>query len=228
MRRIAILAAAVAAAAIVVPATGLAQGRQSSGADRPRVTWEVTITNETPPGSQPLSAPLFVIHTADVDVWSVGDIATHVVAAIAEDANNVPAESALDQLPGVGDVFTGEGDAIPPGESRTYVVTTQGDFNRLTVLTMLVNTNDAFTGLDGRYLRGNGGSTRTAAYDGGSEVNNELIEFIPGPCCDNPFVRDPEGALIAHHPGILGVGDLDPDVYGWTDPVATFTIERSA
>jgi hypothetical protein len=185
----------------------------------------VTITNLTPPGSQPLSPPLFVVHSGRVDVWSVGQIASHVVAAIAEDANNAPAESALGQLHGVKDVFTGEGEAIPPGESRTYLVTTQRGFNMLTVLTMLVNTNDAFTGLDGLNLPSQGITRMTDAYDGGSEVNNELIGFIPGPCCGNPFVRDPEGELIRHHPGILGVGDLDPDVYGWTDPVAMIEIE---
>jgi len=38
-------------------------------------------------------------------------------------------------------------------------------------------------------------------------------------------VRDPEGELIRPHPGILGVGDLDPDLYGWTEPVAMIVIE---
>jgi hypothetical protein len=122
-------------------------------------------------------------------------------------------------------VFTGEGRPIPSGESLTYLVQTEGRFNRLTILTMLVNTNDAFTGLDAHRLRGRGGTFVTNAYDAGSERNNELIGFIPGPCCGNPFVRDPEGELIRHHMGIMGVGDLDPDVYGWTDPVARIAIE---
>jgi hypothetical protein len=42
----------------------------------------------------------------------------------------------------------------------------------------------------------------------------------------NPFVRDPEGALIGHHQGIAGVRDLDPAVCGWRGPAARFTIER--
>ena len=64
------------------------------------------------------------------------------------------------------------------------------------------------------------------AYDAGSERNNELRSHIPGPCCNNPFVRDPEGALIAPHAGITGVGELDPAVYGWDEPVVKITIER--
>jgi hypothetical protein len=194
--------------------------------------WKVTITNMTPPGmgppgSQPFSPPVFVVHSSRADVWGVGEIATHVVAAIAEDANNAPAESAIAQLSGVKEVFTGEGGPIPSGESRTYIVTTEGSFDRLTVVTMLVNTNDAFTGTDALRVRATVGSILTIAYDAGSEKNNEMMEFIPGPCCGNPFVRDPEGELIRPHPGIQGVGDLDPDVYGWTEPVAKIVIEAA-
>ncbi|MGH3006138.1 MAG: spondin domain-containing protein [Gaiellaceae bacterium] len=194
-------------------------------------TWRVTIENLTPagpgaPGSQPLSPPLFVVHSGKADVWSVGEIASHPVAAIAEDANNAPAESALGQLRGVHDVFTGAGGPIPSGASRSYTVETRGTFNRLSIVTMLVNTNDAFTGLDSYHVRGQGAALRRMAYDAGSERNNELAAFIPGPCCGNAFVRDPEGELIRMHPGIEGVGDLDPAVWGWEGPAARITIER--
>jgi hypothetical protein len=194
-------------------------------------TWRVTIENLTPagpgaPGSQPLSPPLFVVHSKKADVWSVGDVASHPVAAIAEDANNAPAESALAQLRGVRDVFTGAGGPIPSGTSRSFTVETKDKFNRLSVVTMLVNTNDAFTGLDSYRLRGHGAELERMAYDAGSERNNELAAFIPGPCCNNPFVRDPEGELIRVHSGIEGVGDLDPAVWGWEGPAARITIER--
>jgi len=214
----------VLAGVIVAPA-GAAP--QDGGARR----WQVTIENLTPsgpgaPGSQPLSPPLFVVHSGKADVWSVGDIASHPVAAIAEDANNGPAESALEQLRGVRDVFTGAGGPIPSGASRAFMVETRGKFNRLSLVTMLVNTNDAFTGLDSLRLHGERIVRSGRAYDAGSERNNELAAFIPGPCCGNPFVRDPEGELIRRHPGITGVGDLDPAVYGWEEPVAKITIER--
>jgi hypothetical protein len=210
---------ALVAAALLIPAA-----ISSSSHHR---TWNVTITNLTRPGSQPLSPPLFVVHSGRADVWSLGEIATHPVAAIAEDANNAPAEMAYAQLDGVRDVFTGAGGPIPPGASRTYTVETSGHANRLSVLTMLVNTNDGFTGLDSLHLRGRGDTHSTMAYDAGSEVNNEEIAFIPGPCCNNPFVRDPEGALIRMHEGITGRGDLSPETYGWSGPVARIQITRN-
>jgi Spondin_N len=209
---------ALVAAALLIPAAG-----SSPNQDR---TWDVTITNLTRPGSQPLSPPLFVVHSARADVWGVGEIATHPVAAIAEDANNAPAEAAFAQLEGVSDVFTGAGGPIPPGASRTYTVETSGQSSRLSVLTMLVNTNDGFTGLDSLRLRGHGETRSTMAYDAGSELNNEEIAFIPGPCCNHPFVRDPEGALIRMHEGITGRGDLSPATYGWSGPVARIQVSR--
>lgn len=187
--------------------------------------WQVTVANLT--AAQPLSPPLVAVHSTRADVWSVGTIANHGVAAIAEDANNAVLEEALPSVPGVRTVLTVPGGPIPPGGTRTFEVETRGGFDRLTLLTMLVNTNDAFTGLDSLRLRGRGDVIGAIAYDGGSERNNELTGFIPGPCCNNPFVRDPEGALIRPHDGITGVGDLDPAVYDWAEPAARITITRA-
>jgi Spondin_N len=218
-----VLAALTAVAIGVGPATADDDGGTK--------TWRVTITNLTPPGpgapgSQPLSPPLFAIHSGHADVWSVGEIASQGVAAIAEDANNGPLEQALASVPEVRSVFTGAGGPIPSGQSRSFMVETAGSANRLTVVTMLVNTNDAFTGLDSLHLQGRGTSVDTMAYDAGSEVNNELKSHIPGPCCGNAFVRAPEGALIRHHEGITGRGELDSAAYDWNDPAARITIER--
>ena len=221
---------------VVLATTALAVGPASADDDdehggETAKTWRVTITNLTPPGpgapgSQPLSPPLFVVHSKHADVWSVGEIASHGVAAIAEDANNAPLESALPALQGVKAVFTGPGGPIPSGMTRSFTVETSGTFNRLSVVTMLVNTNDAFTGLDSQRLRGKGSSHETMAYDAGSERNNELKSHIPGPCCGNAFVRDPEGALIGRHEGITGRGQLSPALYDWNGAAARITIER--
>ncbi len=50
--------------------------------------------------------------------------------------------------------------------------------------------------------------------------------LIPGPCCNNPFGRDPEGALFGHHQGITGVRDLDPARSRLARAAARFTIGR--
>lgn len=229
MRKLIVLGLiAVATTALAVGPASADDDERDDGATK---TWRVTITNLTPPGpgapgSQPLSPPLFVVHSRQADVWSVGEIASHGVAAIAEDANNGPLESALAATHGVRAVFIGAGGPIPSGATRSYTIETSGSFNRLSLVTMLVNTNDAFTGLDSLRPRAHGSSHETMAYDAGSERNNELKSHIPGPCCGNPFVRDPEGALIGPHEGITGRGQLNPALYDWNGAAARITIER--
>ena len=216
----ALLLTALGAALVIGPAFA-----DDDDGSRPK-QYRVSVENLTPAGSQPLSPPLLVVHSNRADVWSIGDIASHGVAAIAEDANNAVLKSALTGFPGVRSVETGAGGAIPPGTSRSYTVETAGHYKRLSLVTMLVNTNDAFTGLDSLRVGERSAVLMTAAYDAGSERNNELRSHIPGPCCNNPFVRDPEGHPIGMHEGITGRGELSPSTYDWTGPAARITVER--
>lgn len=227
---------AMVAGVLAATATATAKGEDEQGVK----TWQVTITNLTPvvagnPGgsSQPLSPPLAIVHSKKAEVWSLGTVASAGVAAIAEDADNGPLTSALDGTPGVRSVETftkDNGAGAPPvifsAGSLSFTVTTRGEEDRFTLLSMLVNTNDAFTGLDALHLRGKGGTYYAMAYDAGSEANNQLANSIPGPCCGNPGVRDPTADPIAPHAGIVGVGDLTPAQWGWSGPAAMIVVER--
>ncbi len=207
-------------------------GDHHAGAQR-AMTYEVTVQNTT--AGQPFSPPFLAVHSAVADFWSVGDIASHPVAAIAEDANNAPAIEVAGKIRGVKYAMTGVGKGasspapIGPGASQTYTVTSRGKHNRLTVLTMLVNTNDGFTGLDGLRLPERLGATMTyakMAYDAGSEANNEMAKYIPGPVGNSRFARAPEGELIRMHPGIVGGADLDPTTHSVAGTVAKISITR--
>ena len=185
------------------------------------VTYRVTIENVAT-GAQPLSPGGVVIHGADVDVWSAGSPASAAVAAVAEDANLPIYVGTYSATPGVKDAFVG-GDA-PFG--KTEHVTFEFDAkrnDRISVVSMLVNTNDAFTGLDSVRLGNETQVFEVGAYDAGTEVNTQFMSDIPGQ--GNPFVRVPEGAVITSHGGIVGqVGDIDPAVYDWDGPVARITV----
>ncbi len=193
----------------------------------------MAVRNLTTGSSQPLSPPLLVVHRRRADPWSRGQLASHVVADIAEDANNGPATMGLRRMRGVKSATTGvdAGAAapapIPPGASQTYTIPAQGPSNRLSLISMLVQTNDGFTGLNSYRLRPGTRVLRKRAYDAGSEVNNQRRDSIPGPCCNNPNVRDPEGRAIGPHPGIRdGVGQLTRARFGWTGPVAEITVKQ--
>jgi len=229
----AVLAAgALIAGGATASATHSKSGKSGKSAATER-QYQITVENLT--DGQPISPPFIAAHTRRADYWSTGTIANHAVAAIAEDANNGPAIELGELIPQVKTAVTGVEDGatgpapIGPKASQTYTVTVNGYAGRLTLLAMLVNTNDAFTGLDSLRLPRRVGHSRTryrVAYDAGSEKNNESAKYIPGPVGGNPFVRDPEGNVIREHPGVKGGADLNPEDHSVDGKVAKITVKR--
>jgi len=193
-------------------------------------TYKITVENLTK--TQPLSPPVFGVHKGKGKVWQKNKVASHAVAGVAEDANGGVLVDALNKLRSVSSAGLGADAPIGPGASASFEVTTKGRYNRLSIVSMLVNTNDAFTGVNSLRLNRAKNKMRMiqkGAYDAGSEVNTQLKTDIPGPCCNNPSARVPEGDVIRKHAGIQdGVNQLTVADYGWTGPVAKITIERVA
>jgi hypothetical protein len=195
-------------------------------------TYRVTIENRTPSrgggASQVLSPSLVVVHGQRFDLFEVGTPAAPAVVDVAEDAILATGLSEYSNHPDVEHVGA-HGGPLPPGESHTFEIETHGSAHRLSLVTMLVSTNDAFTGLDAVQLGGGTQTYWTMAYDAGSEVNDQLRSSIPGPCCgDASRGGTDEHGVVAPHPGIAaGVGELDPARWGWPrGPVARITVER--
>jgi hypothetical protein len=197
---------------------------------RIQATYEITVENLTPAtvpgGSQVFSPPVLASHSPAVRMFRVGGYASDELSRIAEDGDKSGMVTLLNGLHEVHSVV--EGDApIFPGGSATYEIEASVFFARLSMAFMLVNTNDGFSGVDRLRLPfGHRVSYYVGAYDAGSEENTELASDIPGPCCGNPGEGTDEHRRIREHPGILGIGDLDPSDYAWADPAAKLTITR--
>ena len=206
-------------ATLVVMATLAVAAPVQAGAGRRVVT--IRLTNLT--SAQVFSPPLFAIGP-NPDVFTLGEEASLGVKAIAEQGDNSILASDLAGEPGVREVVAMSEPVLPGDSVRLKVRLQPGD--HLSVLTMLVQTNDGFTGISRLALDSFGrGSIGLVSFDAGSEVNNELAEYVPGP----PFggqLRAPEHGVITYHDGIEGVGDLDPATYDWTDPVSRLTIQQ--
>ena len=192
--------------------------------------YEVTLENLTPAtapgGSQPFSPAIVATHKPPLRIFKSNSYASNELLNVAEDANNQPLIDLLSQSENVYQVVTGTG-VILPGESETFTITASQEMHKLSLVTMLVNTNDGFTGVDKLNLPNSGTQiVYLRAYDAGTEQNTELAANIPGPCCGSHFVRVPTHERISYHKGILGIGDLDPATYGWDEPVAKLTITR--
>lgn len=193
-------------------------------------SYEITIENLTANtgdgGAQVFSPPILATHKRSLRIFRVGRYASEELAGVAEDAMNDPLVARLKGSHAVNDVQVGDG-VIPPGASSTYQITTRAGRRALSAVFMLVNTNDGFGGIDALHLPAHGEvEVEVYAYDAGSEANDELMSSIPGPCCGSVGAGTETRERIEKHRGIRGVGDLDPEKWGWDGPVARVTVRR--
>ncbi|PSQ05570.1 hypothetical protein BRC97_08935 [Halobacteriales archaeon QS_6_71_20] len=138
--------------------------------------------------------------------------------------------------------YTVELELSVPGERGAPEGTPAGRSNFLTFVAMLIATNDGFAGLDTVPLPTAVNESRSylaASYDAGTERNTERFADIVPPAqalagidADADGIASPqpeldEGGVVSPHPGLSGDGDLDPDRFGWDDPVALVHVERT-
>jgi hypothetical protein len=232
----------VAVAALVFLATV-----SSAAAEAPAMTYEVTIDNLT--AGQPLTPPVVATHRAATGMFTVGQPASFALKEIAENGNLAPMIAQLGADKHVSDSVVAAAPLVPAGlpgsamfgDSVTLTVTASEGAKFLSFASMLICTNDGFTGVDSLRLPKHVGDAivvRSAGYDAGTEMNTEDFADIVPPCqglvgvssgesgtgTSNPALA--EGGVIHHHPGIAGGADLLPGIHGWTDPVAEITVER--
>lgn len=219
---------------VATSALGLLLAGTAGAAGKPAAhTYRVTIQNLMPMNStgmsQNLTPALVVVHDRSFDLFSVGQMASESVSDVAEDGITLTGTSAFANSPGV-EAVSAEGSSIAPGASYSFDVQAKGPARLLSLVTMLGNTNDAFTGLDAIRLTGGTKTYRVLAYDAGSEMNDQLLASISGSCCSDVGRHGVAQSMpITFSTGIqANTGDLTPAVWGWpvNQPVALITIEQ--
>lgn len=195
-------------------------------------SFEVTITNLT--RGQSFTPILVASHRAGVKLFELGQPASPELAVLAEDGDVAPLAALLTSSPNVLAVAD-SGALLAPGASVTVSVETKGEFNHVSLASMLIPTNDGFIALNGiGGPRGPDPATHfSPAYDSGSERNDETCASIPGPFfteCNGPGsggtpIGGEEG-YVHIHAGIHGVADMDPALRDWRNPVARIVIRR--
>jgi len=199
--------------------------------------FEIKLTNlttgEPGMGGQIFSHPFFASHFQIEDLAPVGEQASPVLVALAE---NGDVSGILAVATSIGaDTVVAENVVVPGG---SVTVRLRGNVlnHAFTFASMLVSTNDAFIAVSSLPLFDENGMPMSTtlelmSYDAGSEDNTELASDIPGPLGldaeadpEGSNARVPtEGGVISPHPGIQGVGDVS-EAFAWTEPVATLTI----
>jgi spondin N len=233
--------AAVAAAAVALAAAPAADARRAD-------TFEVTFTDLT--SGQPLTPAVAATHRGKNEVFRVGREASFELKEIAENGNNEPMLTRLGSDDDVSDVVEAPGGPLVPagspgdamfGQSTTFSISADRGARFLSLASMLICTNDGFTGVNALKLPkrvGNSVTVDTLGYEAGTEANTEDFADIVPPCqgligvsSGEPGTGASDPALaqndvIRHHPGITGRRDLVPGVHGWdtSAPVARITV----
>lgn len=195
--------------------------------------YEVTLTNVT--NNQPLSPITLVTHAEDVSLFEVGVEASDALELLAEAGDNTDILALATNVDTLSDSAP-----LAPGDTYTGTLVTEDTSLNLTILSMLVNTNDAITGLNNtdlaEYTVGEKKSFSLSVYDSGTEANTETKETIPGPVgsgADGGFSSDRDDIInvVTMHAGVIsnqdGLADSVLDgSYRFDNVVAKVTITR--
>ncbi|MCM8857530.1 MAG: spondin domain-containing protein [Candidatus Thiodiazotropha sp.] len=197
------------------------------------VMYEVELTNLT--AAQPMSPMAVVLHGSGYKMWTVGTSASNGLEQLAESGDNT---EILAEAAGENGTTMSGGGVITPGASESVTIEADGAGDlALSLATMLVNTNDAYTGVDSKSLSEMRlDETQTmvlTAYDAGTEANSELASTIPGPAAGGEgfnATRDDRDS-VGGHPGVVTHDDgLNSSALGeehrFDNPVARVTITR--
>ena len=212
--------------------------------EAPPPMYRITITNLT--SGQPLTPPVAALHGRRVRLFRLGHPASFGVKEIAENGNVGPLLEHLSETLRPFEVPIGPGPETVPGpimagETVEFEVEGTRGARSFSWVSMLICTNDGFTGVNRRRLPRHVGQrvrAYTWGYDAGTELNTEAWPDLVPPCgpltgfdsmgqgtgMSNPDLA--EGGVVRLHRGIAGDADLDRHVHGWRGPIAKLVIER--
>lgn len=205
----------------------------------------VTVTNLS--NANYFTPLLVAAHSRHVDFFNLAEMASEHLQAMAEGGDTT---GLVDDVVAAGGVFDANpaGGPLAPGASATANLSVHGRSNpRLSVVAMVLPTNDAFIGLDSVRIPKRRGTYTffLRSYDAGTEANDEIINGggglgEPGIPADPGLnggmgatgVAGPDQNPTVHvHRGVLGdmdlmggVSDLDRSVHRWQDPIARIVL----
>ena len=223
-------------------ALALSAGLFSGAAQAADLT--ITITNLT--NGIYYTPFLVAAHTDDSRLFTSGEAASASLQAMAEGGDISGLVTDLTAINAT-IVENPAGGLLPPAMSTTTRLNTDGTDNvRLSVVAMLLPTNDAFMGLNAVTIPTEPGTYvyNVPAYDSGTEANDEIVNGGGAPGAPGIPVAPggsgtgasgaagPDTNTTVHiHRNTLGdtdptggVSDLDPTVHRWLNPVARVTV----
>ena len=228
-------------AALVLSACG-GGGSSSDGAPvAPPATaaYSIAITNLT--NAQPLSPPVAALHQGGFRIFTLGEPAGDGLEELAEGGDSARLRSEAGEADGVIAVSAFP-EVIPPGATAEVELTVLDEERTgltLSLATMLVNTNDAFSGANrlmglGDLAPGDSLMVQAVAYDAGTEADSEGPGTIPGPADGGEgfnAARDDDADRVSMHAGVVTASDGLPtsvltEAHRFDNPVLRVRVTR--
>lgn len=199
----------------------------------PQMNYEFTVEVKNLTQAQPLSPITVGLHQSG-ELWKVGESASVVLEQVAEGGDN----SALLSLSLFNQTIAGEAPLMPGAAVNLSLTTPVLENQKISVISMMVNTNDGFTGLNALDVSamdvGEVKMYSTYAYDAGTEINSEMAGTIPGPADGGEgfnAARD-DVDYVSMHPGVVSNDDgLSQSIlsgyHKFDNPLMTVSITRT-
>ncbi len=205
----------------------------------PTAGFSITVTNLT--NAQPLSPIAIITHYSGFTLFSLGAPASNGLEDLAEGGSNASLLNEADADGNVRLTASGAGPVGPGGSETVSFEVFERELTdlRLSVATMLVNTNDAFSGINATLLEdmqaGDVIEQYAIVYDAGTESDNESATDIPGPAGGGEgfnAARDDEADRVSMHAGVVGMDDGLPtsslnNQHRFDNPAVRIRIERT-
>lgn len=209
---------------------------------------KITVTVQNLTHGSHFTPLLVAAHNNNTHLFQSGSAASASLQAMAEGGDTSGLITGLDAANALHDSAAG---LLGPGKSFTStVIDTDGtDNNYLSIVGMVLPTNDGFVGVNSWHIPTASGTYMmpALAYDAGTEANDELLGLDNAGAPGNPGAPGaPSGSggsggtgaastdtnqHIHVHRGVLGdtnaeggVSDFDSRVHRWLNPVARVTV----
>jgi hypothetical protein len=195
---------------------------------------EVKLVNNT--GTSHFTPLLVAAHANTAHLFMTGMPASAALKAMAEggDISGLVTELSAD---GANIVENPAGGLLAAGANTVATLTTDASNDSISIVAMILPTNDGFIGLNNWKVPTEPGTYKVNlhAYDAGTEANDEKTSSIPQPGPTGAGIgtggtgvaMDAEGFVHIHR-GILGdtdasggASDLDSTKHRWLNPIAT-------
>ncbi|GGW80888.1 spondin domain-containing protein [Alteromonas halophila] len=208
---------------------------------------ELTVEVQNLTGGIHFTPLLITAHPDGSQLFEVGEMASAELQSMAEGGDIAPLAALADSL-NADSVTNPAGGLLGPTATTSAMLSTADDNVRLSLVAMLLPTNDGFVALNGWKIPSEPGiyTAYLNAYDAGTEANDEIRGSgmpgqagmpVPPPLEDlvgtggSGVTATTTNAMIHIHPGNLGDAmpdggnsDISNTVQRWLNPVAKVTV----